>query len=143
MILFCFVLKERQGREGNRKAERGKREAGGKRGWEGGKNQPGDFLAVKKALSPSQGDEAHQTLQTTATNSSGSTNNASYSGLQSEAHYLVHSGEMFLTAGASHPKTGHSLEGVRVAVLKAPGFGCSQSSVLFTVILGVLLICVL
>lgn len=61
----------------------------------------------------------------------------------SQADYLVHSGEMFLTAGASHPKTGHSLKGVRVAVLKAPGFGCSQSSVLFTVILGVLLVCVL
>lgn len=61
----------------------------------------------------------------------------------SQADYLVHAGEVFLTAGASHPKTGHSLKGVRAAVLKAPGFGCSQSSVLFTVILGVLLICVL
>lgn len=59
---------------GDRKAERKEEEergrrGGGEEGREGGEGskEPGDFLAVKKALSPFQDDEAHQTVQTAHT----------------------------------------------------------------------------
>lgn len=58
-------------------------------------------------------------------------------------HSILYTLVKWFSQQEHHSQTGHSLKGVRVAVLKAPGFGCSQSSVLFTVILGVLLVCVL
>lgn len=53
------------GQEGREEGGRRKREEG-RKGGEGSK-EPGDFLAVKKALSPFQDDEAHQTVQTAHT----------------------------------------------------------------------------
>lgn len=50
---------------------------------------------------------------------------------------------MFFAAGESNPKTLDSLwKGARIAVLKAPDFGCLQSSILFIVILGTFFICI-
>lgn len=129
---------------GVRKAERGrgkgKREREGRENREErGENNLVTFLQLRP--SPCQ-DEKPTDITNNCNKFIRQHKQCSYSDLHSEAHYWVHSGQVFLTAGAP-PKTGRPLKGVKVVVLKAPGFGCSQSSILFIVILGVLLICVL
>lgn len=138
-FLFCF--KRGGGQEGRER--KGKREAGKgrKRREEGrGENNLVTFLQLRPCLLVRM--RSPPDIINNCDKFIRQYKQCSYSDLHSEARYRVHSGQVFLTAGAP-PKTGRPLKGVRVVVLKAPGFGCSQSSILFTVILGVLLICVL
>lgn len=137
-FLFCF--KRGGGQEGRER--KGKREEGKgrkRKQEETGENNLVTFLQLRPCLlvrmrSPPDITNGNKFIR--------QHKQCSYSDLHGEARYRVHSGQVFLTAGAP-PKTGRPLKGVKVVVLKAPGFGCSQSSILFIVILGVLLVCVL